>query len=129
MLGVEAQPVIAVGLLERRTRRWEIMRAPPTPSIEIARPPAAPIPASPQSNDDDVDVEPALVGALGPVADELIATRAGGGAIGARDVATATCTGGATGRLTSPPPMGIAIATDGKPAVAATAKPVSQRLS
>jgi hypothetical protein len=39
------------------------------------------MPASPQSNDDDVEVDPALGEALGPVAEELIVTRGGAGAI------------------------------------------------
>ena len=33
----------------RRGRWWEITSPPPTPSIARARPPAAPMPASPQS--------------------------------------------------------------------------------
>jgi hypothetical protein len=104
-----------------RTRRRRTETAAAAPAPNTATMPAAPIPASPQSNDDDVDVEVALTGALGPEADELIATRAGDGAI-------AGCVCGVTGTLTRPPSIGIAFATLGKPAVAATVKAASHRL-
>jgi hypothetical protein len=104
-----------------RTRRRRTETAAAAPALISTTMPPAPIPASPQSNDDDVDVEVALTGALGPEADELIATRAGDGAI-------AACVWGVTGTLTAPPSIGIAIATDGKPAVAATVKAASHRL-
>jgi hypothetical protein len=70
------------------------------------------------------------VEALGPLADELIATRAGAGAIApvVGSVATTALTGGITGTLVAPPPMGIAYAAEGNPAVAITARAANHRL-
>jgi hypothetical protein len=75
------------------------------------------MPASPQSNDDDDELEPTLAGALGPVDEEAIATRAGDGAITTfvGDGAASTCAD-EVGR--GGPSIHIACAAVGKPAAA-----------
>jgi len=58
------QPVRAADPWVRRPRRWDATSAPPATIIESAKPPAAPMPASPQSKAPELGLTRTIVGGV-----------------------------------------------------------------